>query len=193
MAVLDKIANSVKVIARIVRAAAELQEPQRQRVVQSLEGICSRCEDSFTEISTRLKPVRDAYQDRTELVLQLREFCDDKNNPKIFKPSNLCGEIGQLLIDLQSWLNPLGYSWDVFQLCDLQRSLGHIGELDKDVFEEFYQFTKALRRGADEIEAAATQDWHGPRDGIRRIVDDYLDDLEGTVRQVRDIKDNVLN
>jgi hypothetical protein len=65
---------------------------------------------AFDKVLVRLKPVKSAANDPKRLAAALRQFSADATTRKAFKPEHLCGEVDQLLVGLQSNLNPLKYS-----------------------------------------------------------------------------------
>src|SRR5207248_1983733 len=59
------------------------------RVTEKLQGICSRCESSYSFVLSGLRPVKEAYGDQPRLAHALRGFAANQEIRDRFKPERL--------------------------------------------------------------------------------------------------------
>jgi hypothetical protein len=177
--------------ARVIKFCAGLQNPTRKELVDKLQGICSRSEDSYSFVLSKLRPVRDAYGDRTRLVQALRDFANDKNIRKKFKPEQLCGEADYILDKLANNLNPLKYSVPLGKINRLKHTMAQFQNYDGAIRDSFDLFARTLNYHADALANPQLQ-----KDDVQERVleiasdiEEFEDQLSNTVNEMGHIKD----
>src|SRR3712207_6187319 len=137
MDVLALLQRALETCARVIKVGAGIQENVRRSLVEDLQQICLRCEEALGAVLSRLQPVKDAYQSAPRLARELRTFAADTETRNSFKPEHLCGEIDNLIVRLESNLDPLKYSIDYGRLEEVHENLGYVGEFDDAIYRSY--------------------------------------------------------
>jgi len=192
MGVLDLLKGALKTCARVLKLGSGLQEKTRKQLVADLSRICGRCQTAFDKVLVRLKPVKNAANDPKRLAMALRQFAADTATRKAFKPEHLCGEVDNLLVELESNLNPLKYSLDLRRLQEIRRQLRQVGNYDAAIYQSYDDLTRQLDELASQI-LSGKQDVAGRTEYARHIISAFEDDLRDTLRGVRETKAIILH
>src|SRR5687767_10500552 len=109
----------IKTGVRVVKNLITIQSRARTRLLSELTAVCEKCDDAYSSLLTRLKPIRSTFNNPDKLVIELRSLASDGTARRKFKPERLCSEIDKLLLDLSSNVNALKYSVNVFSIGEI--------------------------------------------------------------------------
>lgn len=192
MQVLRILRSVIDDCARVISFGAKFQEPTRKQFVSDLRGICSRCDDTYSELLKRLGPIKATLQKPDELAAAIRSFAVDTEVRKLFKPERLCGEIDVLLTRMQSNLDPLKYSIDMTRISAVLHELHMIGNYDAAIRGQFDQFVSDLDKLAIQLAAASGKEKEELATYARDIIKDFEAELNDTVMSVRNAKTRIV-
>jgi hypothetical protein len=192
MYVLDLLQSVLREGARIIRSGAEIQQEQRDELRNKFSKICNSCLDAFATVKKRLLPIKQNYQDPQKLVDELREFSADSDTRGAFKPQQLCRQVDELLMNLESNLHGLKYSISVSKIHVLRKALGDVGYLDQEMYRQYEDFASQLDELANQIEASNGQDQQLLVDYIKTMISEFEEDLKSAITTIHKDKDGVL-
>lgn len=179
---------------RLICFLPGIQKTNREKLVEELQAICSKCEDAYTAVRKRLKPVKVAYRDPAKLVTELRGFSADSETRAAFKPEHLCGEIDHLLQELRSNLEGLQYSVRWSGLGTLIDTLHQLRNYDSELRLQYEQFCSELDEIASKIEKAKKkterEQW---RNYIEDLVASTEEELQQSIAEIRKAKDKIMS
>jgi hypothetical protein len=179
---------------RIVKFGAGLQNPVRKELTEKLQGICLRCESSYSFVLSGLRPVKEAYGDQPRLAHALRDFAANQEIRDRFKPERFCGEADYILDKLSNNLEPLKYAIPLGKIQSLKRGMTEFQDYDSAMRNSFDEFARSLDGVASDLANPQLKgdDLAERMLYIRSVVEGFEDDLSKTVRDVRDVKNKYL-
>jgi len=192
--VLPFLRKFIRECGRILKSISALQNPLRKELVEKLQGICSRCEDSYAFIVARLSAVRKAGGQPARLERALRDFAGDAEMRARFTPEHLCGEADYILDQLDNNLHPLKYAIPLGRVRSLRKTMAEFRRYDDVIRDSVDDFLRSLN--------ALAYDLDYPHDGydpdermlyVRTMIEEFEDDLSQTVSDIRDVKNRYLN
>lgn len=192
MQILKFIENAVTVCSRILKFGAGIQSQARNQLIADLQAICSNVEGAYSTVLARLRPVKDSYSDTAALATTLRDFAADRQTRDSFKPDHLCGHVDRLLSQLESNLDPLKYSVDVKKIETLRHTAQDIGNVDRQIYHAYDDFTKQLDDLSTELQTLPTDEAESRRAYARHLIDDFQEDLFAAIGSMRSAKDRIL-
>lgn len=192
MDVLELLKRALKTCASVIKLGAGIQEKVRKELTNDLQQICLKCEEAYGTVLKRLSPVKDAFQDPTNLAKELRDFAADTATRNAFKPEHLCGEIDHLIVRLASNLDPLKYSIDYGRIQEIRANLSSVGNFDGAIYRSYDEFARQLDELATQLRDP-TFDAEERRRYAQHVIRDFEDDLRSAIDGVRGTKNNILH
>ena len=194
MDVLELLKRALNTCASVIKLGAGMQEKTRKELASELQQVCVKCEAAYDTVLSRLKPVKDAFHNPTALATALRDFAADAQTRKAFKPEHLCGEIDNLVMRLQSNLDPLKYSIDVRRIQDLRLHLQSVGNYDGAIYAAYDDFARELDGLATQLQnpAANQKEQAERREYAEHVITVFEIDLRSAIDSVRDTKNSIL-
>jgi hypothetical protein len=178
---------------RILKLVSGLQNPLRKELVEKLQGVCSRCDDSYAFVLARLGPVRKTGGPPARLARALRDFAGDKEIRARFKPEHLCGGAEHILDQLENNLHPLKYAIPLGKVRSLRKTMAEFRRYDDVIHDSVDDFLRSLNALADELDYPRAGDDPDERmHYVRTMIEEFEEDLSRTVRDIRDVKNSYL-
>jgi len=186
----------VTTCSRILKFGASLQSVARNKLIDDLQKICSSVESAYSNVLSRLRPVKDSFNEPSSLAKELREFAADKETRDSFKPDKLCGGVYKLISDFESYLNPLKYSVDVRKLGTLKNEFNMIGNVDAALYDAYDEFARDLDKIATEmsslIEKKSSKRLKERMEYVQHLITDFEEELFDAIKKMREAKDRIL-
>jgi len=135
-----------------IKWAADIQGRQRKTLIADLQKICDNCQTALGTVVKRLARVKRAYANPDKLADELRKFAADQTTRNAFKPAHLCGEIFQLMQNIQNNLHPLKYTINIKKIDDLKKQFQAYGNYDYQIFRAYDDLTADLDTVAIQIQ-----------------------------------------
>ena len=195
MEVLRYLRNFVSDCSRIIEYGANLQNPVRAQLVLQLQEMCSRCEAAYSSVRSELRPIKESYRKRLQLVTALRTFSHNPIIRENFKPEKLCGEADIILDKLDNNLDSLKYSIQLRKIRSLRRGMRQFQDYDGAIYASFDDFVRSLDTLAAELDDPLLKgDALRERiQNVRSVIEDFEDELSKTVREVLTAKNRLLH
>ncbi len=185
---LDKLGTIIKETGKAIKYLSLVQHNERARLVDSLVGICSRCESSFEELHKASEEIRTNFGDNDKLIESVSNFIKDDELAAKFKPEHLCSEISDLLVDLSDNLSPLKYSVAVTKVELIRMELGSLHDFDISLNHQYQMLRQELQDLCDDyrIEGKVLS-----AQLIRDTLNDFIASLQNVLDSIRSSKKNV--
>jgi len=191
MEVLELLKRALKTCASVIKLGAGIQEKVRKDLAEDLQKICLNCEKAYETVLERLAPIKDAFQDPGSLGKALRSFAADTRTRDTFKPEHLCSEIDYLIMQLESYLDPLKYSIDVTRIGDLRRQLKSVGNYDDAIYQSYDGFARQLDDLASQLQDPSF-DLKERGQYAQHVIRQFEADLRTAIDEVRDLKNSMI-
>lgn len=185
--------DAVEACVDVIKFGSAIQNQAQLRLINDLQMVCSKVESAYSTVLSRLKIVKQNYNDAKELAFALQDFAADAETRNAFKPDHLCGEIDSLLVDLENNLDPLKYSLDIRNIKNIRDDIQRAGNLDMEIFEEYDDFTRSLDNLAADILAATDEDQRERVNYAQHTINKFQDDLFDAIKSMREAKDVILH
>jgi chromosome segregation ATPase len=186
----------VTTCSRIIKFGASMQSVARNKLIDNLQKICSNVESAYSDVLSRLRSVKENFNEPKKLAKELRDFAADKETRDSFKPDKLCGGVYNLISDFESNLNPLKYSVDVRKLGALKNEFNMIGNVDAALYDAYDEFARDLDKIATEIssliEKNSSKRLKERTEYAQHLILDFEDELFDAIKKMREAKDRIL-
>src|SRR5688572_4025182 len=190
---IDLNTNIIKTAARVIKTLITTQSRARSRLISELTAVCEKCDDAYSSLLVRLKPVRATVKQPDKLVAELRSLAGDASARKKFKPEKLCTEIDKLLLDLSSNVNALKYSVNFLSIKRLRLVLTSMGNYDNALYRQYDEFMWEMQAIAKAIENGKVK---AEKRALAAHVDSSIEELQAKLRsslkEIRKAKSEVV-
>jgi hypothetical protein len=183
----------IKTGVRIVKNLITAQSRARTRLLSELTAVCEKCEDAYSSLLTRLKPIRSTFRNPNKLAIELRSLASDANARRKFKPEHLCSEIDKLLMDLSSNVNALKYSVNVFSINDIRRALKSMGNYDQALYHQYDTFMAEMNSIASAIESGKPAQKAPLAAHAAASIDELQKNLQSALKEIRKAKNEIVS
>lgn len=181
----------IKTAVRVIRDLITTQSTARTRLLSDLTNVCTKCDDAYGALITRLRPIH-AARTPARVAVEIQSFTSDATTRKKFKPERLCSEIDKLLVDLASNVKSLKYAVNVGSITTIQQTLRSMGNYDQALYHQYDEFRMELQSIGQAIQAADASQQPALVAHAKSTIADTERDLREAIRSIRKAKDEIV-
>ena len=193
---LEYLAQILTTFSKIITYASSMQSDARNKLINELQEICSNVESTYSDVLSRLRSVKDKFNEPEKLSKELRNLHTDKEMRNSFKPNKLCGNVDHLIWEFESYLDPIKYSVDIRKLGRMKERLTRIGSIDQALYSTYDGFTRNLDDIATEIssllEQKLSEQLKERTQYAQSVISNFEDVLVDLIEEMHKAKDQII-